>query len=190
MDFVEILFFLAIAGSVIFRFVNRKNKQKAAEEEQANTEATLEKKKSKIEMLLESLEMLDQDEAKETLGQPGMSQRMQQQGGQGTQAPRQQPYHRPQPQGEMQALAQSQQQKIEQETKAKEAYQRQKEQERLAYLKKQQLEKDREKALKNQEIGGQRVASVGGLGLNNQKQLVRGIIISEILGPPQALKKR
>jgi len=54
-------------------------------------------------------------------------------------------------------------------------------------LQKQQLVKN--EMLSNADMKAQGVAAPGDLGLNTQKELVRGIVLSEILGKPRALRK-
>ena len=113
----------------------------------------------------------------------------------------------------LEQLDQSQGQTLEQKRQATLKKQQMEQQKQQALLQKQQMEQQKRQALlqhqqaqqqkmqlqqkqkgmtemlSNADMKAQGVAITGDLGLNTQKELVRGIVLSEILGKPRALRK-
>jgi hypothetical protein len=188
MDILEILFFaIVVGGGWAFRIINKKNKatRQVQKNNQAGSGATPVDEKSKLKGLLEKLEMLEEGNHSQKLGQPGMPVYGQQQAtiqmGQGANITQQQGVAKRQQQGPNQIQKQAQ-------VKAQEEARR-KEQEQRELKARQQLEINKRKALAKKEAEEQEILPRVGLGLDSREQLVRGIIISEILGPPKALKR-
>jgi len=210
MEIQNIVIIAIILGVSIVRFlVNNKKKQIQQQQQAANQEQPVpitSKEKSKMQEFLERLELIEEGELDQRLGMPGTQQGRQpvrQPGVQPQMPPGAQPQRppgQPQIQPVMQAQmhqqqmqpgmqAQMQQQQMQRAT-PEELKQKQKRQEKVEQLRRQQQQKTVSKTQANKEVENQEVVRRGSFGIDSQRQLVNGIIMSEILGPPRALKKR
>ena len=189
MDIQNIVFIVIVLGVSAVRFIMNNNKKKAQQQQEANVQEQIppsaSKEKSKMQEFLERLELIEEGEIDQRLGIPGTPQGKQTVRQSGTQP------QRPPGQPGMQTLVkqQMQQQQI-QKAAQEELKEKQKRQEKIEQLRRQQLQKKESKIQKDKEVENQRVVRGGSLGLNSRRQLVNGIIMSEILGPPRGLRKR
>ena len=212
MDIQNIVFLVIIVGAGIVRFIASNNKKKAQQQQQQEqqlqqsqlpnqqegTGTISPKQKSKMQEFLERLELIEEGEIDQRLGMPGTPQGKQtvRQPGTGPQMPPGVQSQRPPGQLGMQPVMQTQmqQQQMQQQqiqrAAQEELKQKQKRQEKIEQLRRQQQQKTDSKIQVSKEVENQGVVRRGSFGINSRRQLVNGIIMSEILGPPRALNKR
>ena len=171
MEFLDIIIIGGAFIAIIARGVAmNKRKQKRQEQQNQrprpdNPAMPVNRGASKMDELRERLEQLDQSQS-QTLGQKRQAtlkkQQMEQQ--------------------KQQALLQKQQM----EQQKRKALLQQAQQQKLQL---QQMQRSKGEMLSNADAKAQGAATRGNLGLNTQEELVRGIVLSEILGKPRALRK-